>query len=146
MSTTTIASTSPADLVQAQLDAYNAHDVEALVATYAADARQYEYPDRLIAQGAAALRERMATRFEASRPQAQLLHRIAVGNTVIDHERIVNQTPDGPVVRELIAIYEVDPTPAGGEGGHGDATEGGNANGRIVSARFVFGEEVPAGK
>lgn len=142
MSTTTPALIPPTDLVQAQLDAYNAHDVEALVATYATDARQYEYPDRLIAQGAQALRERMAARFEASRPHAQLLHRIAVGNTVIDHERIVNQTPDGPVVRELIAIYEVDSTPADDE----RAGEGTNANGRIVSARFVFGEEVPAGK
>ncbi|WP_431256258.1 nuclear transport factor 2 family protein [Roseateles chitinivorans] len=138
MSKTTSVSISPADIVQTQLDAYNAHDVEALIATYAPDARQYEYPDRLIAQGAPALRERMAARFEASRPHAQLLHRIAVGNTVIDHERIVNQTPDGPVVRELIAIYEVDATPTDGEGG--------NANGRIVSARFVFGEEIPAGK
>ncbi|WP_431051668.1 nuclear transport factor 2 family protein [Roseateles sp. L2-2] len=135
---------SPADIVQTQLDAYNAHDVEALIATYAADARQYEYPDRLIAQGSPALRERMAARFEASRPHAQLLHRIAVGNTVIDHERIVNQTPDGPVVRELIAIYEVDPAHADGEGGNGGAS--GNANGRIISARFVFGEELPAGK
>jgi hypothetical protein len=142
MSTKTIASTpfaatSAADLVQAQLDAYNAHDVEALIATYAADARQYEYPDRLLAEGAPALRERMVARFETSRPHAELLHRIALGNTVIDHERIVNQTPDGPVVRELIAIYEVDETQSA-------SREGIPANGRIVSARFVFGEERPA--
>ncbi|WP_197507004.1 nuclear transport factor 2 family protein [Mitsuaria sp. 7] len=143
MSTATMASATPeatslaADLVQAQLDAYNAHDVEALIATYATDARQYEYPDRLLAKGVQALRERMATRFDTSRPHAQLLHRIALGNTVIDHERIVNQTPDGPVVRELIAIYEIDGTPSVGTGG---AT----AVGRIVSARFVFGDERPA--
>lgn len=120
----------PTDLIQRQLDAYNAHDVDALIATYAADARQYEHPDRLLAQGAAALRDRMAARFEASRPHARLLHRIALGNTVIDHEHIVNQTPDGPVARELIAIYEVDPAPSPAQ-----------PDGRIVSARFVFGEE-----
>jgi hypothetical protein len=132
----TITAITPADLVQAQLDAYNAHDVEALIATYAAGARQYEYPDRLLAQGAPALRERMAARFEASRPHAQLLHRVALGNTVIDHERIVNQTLDGPVVRELIAIYEIDPARGDGAVGH--------TSGRSVSARFVFGEERPA--
>jgi hypothetical protein len=131
----------PTDLIQAQLDAYNAHDVEALLALYAPDARQYEHPDTLIAAGADALRQRMSARFEASRPRAELLHRIAVGNTVIDHERIHNQTPSGPVVRELIAIYEVDMTLPGAAGGEdGRARE----NGRIVGARFVFGEEVPA--
>lgn len=123
----------PADLIQAQLDAYNAHDVEALLATYAVDARQYEHPDRLLAQGEAALRERMTTRFAASRPSAELLSRMALGTTVIDHERIVNRTPQGAVVRELIAIYDVDMTPSP-ERPHG----------RIVSARFVFGEERPA--
>ena len=123
----------PADVVQAQLDAYNAHDVEALLATYAVDARQYEQPDRLLAQGQAALRERMAARFAASRPRAELLRRMVLGTTVIDHERIVNRTPDGTVVRELIAIYEVDVTPSP-ERPHGC----------IVSARFVFGEERPA--
>ncbi|MET0211190.1 MAG: nuclear transport factor 2 family protein [Burkholderiaceae bacterium] len=121
-------------LVQAQLDAYNAHDVDALLACYALDARQYEFPDRLIARGSAALSERMTARFAQSRPHAELLHRSVVGTTVIDHERILNQTPSGPVWRELIAIYEVDPHLPGP----------GTQNGRIVSARFVFGEEIPA--
>lgn len=136
MNQTTPAMT-PTDLIQAQLEAYNAHDVEQLLALYAPDARQHEYPDRLIAEGADALRQRMTARFEASRPRAELLHRIALGNTVIDHERIVNQTPSGPVVRELIAIYEVDMTLPGAQGSA-------KGNGRIVGARFVFGEEVPA--
>lgn len=112
----------PAELIQAQLDAWNAHDVEMLLALYAPDACQYEYPDRLLAQGSAALRERMEARFRSAKPRAELLHRTMLGRTVIDHERIVS----GSTARELVAIYEV------------------NGDGRIASARFVFGEEQPA--
>ena len=141
----------PTDLVQAQLDAYNAHDVDALLTIYAPDARHYEYPDRLLAEGTDALRERMAARFAASRPRAELLHRVAVGNTVIDHERIVNQTPTGPVARELIAIYEVVPaSPGNANVSENGSDTGGNGtahgNGRIASARFVFGGEYPASR
>lgn len=113
----------PAAVVQAQLEAYNAHDVDALLALYAPDASQYEQPDQLLAQGSDALRARMTTRFAATRPRAELLHRIAIGRTVIDHERIVNCSAAGTTTRELVAIYEVD------------------ENGRIASARFVFGAE-----
>ncbi|UXH76963.1 nuclear transport factor 2 family protein [Roseateles amylovorans] len=131
---------SVAEVVQAQLEAYNAHDVEGLLACYAPSAAQYEYPDRLLAQGHSALRARMAPRFVELRPQATLLSRIVVGSVVIDHERILNQSPDGASVRELIAIYEVDPA-----GTTIDTASGSpNENGRIRSARFVFGESRPA--
>ena len=43
----------PADVVQAQLDAYNAHDVAALVAIYADKAQQFQHPDVLLAEGGA---------------------------------------------------------------------------------------------
>ncbi len=128
------------DVVQAQLEAYNAHDVEALLACYAPSAAQWEYPDRLLAQGHAALRERMAARFVDMRPQATLLNRIVLGSVVIDHERILNQSSDGASVRELIAIYEVDPADLTAV----SASAGPNENGRIRSARFVFGEPRPA--
>ncbi|SEK39060.1 hypothetical protein SAMN05216359_101663 [Roseateles sp. YR242] len=119
-------------LVQAQLEAYNAHDVEALLRCYHPQAQQFEYPDRLLAQGHEALRERMTNRFRASRPVATLLHRIVLGEVVIDYEQILNQSPDGPVVRELVAMYEV--TRPG-------AQDPPAAVGTIVRARFIFGEE-----
>jgi hypothetical protein len=34
----------PAAVVQRQLDAYNAKDIDALMQTYAADAQQFEFP------------------------------------------------------------------------------------------------------
>ena len=99
--------TSPAAVVQRQLDAYNARDVEALVAIYADDARLYEHPDKLVAQGTAALRARFSQRFAEPNLHAALLNRIVSGNRVIDHERVTRTFPEGPGEIELVMIYEV---------------------------------------
>jgi hypothetical protein len=56
-------SSDPAAVVQRQLDAYNARDVDALLATYAEDAQMFEHPSKLLATGAVALRERFVARF-----------------------------------------------------------------------------------
>lgn len=137
---------SPAELVQAQLDAYNAHDVEALVRCYHPGAEQYAYPDRLLAQGHEALRTRMAARFAASRPQATLLNRIVLGELVIDHERIEQQTPEGLAVVELVALYEVASGQQGSESGseRGSESPPGADAPTIRRARFIFGETRPA--
>jgi len=42
---------SPIEVVQAQLDAYNAKDIEALRATYSQKAQQYATGGELLAQG-----------------------------------------------------------------------------------------------
>lgn len=42
---------SPLEVVQAQLDAYNAKDIEALLATYSPKAEQYATGGELLAQG-----------------------------------------------------------------------------------------------
>lgn len=97
----------PAALVQAQLDAYNAHDVEALVAIYAADAQLFQHPDTLLASGAEAIRARFGARFDSGKPRALLLHRIVCGDTVIDHETVHSTSPEGPVSVDMVAIYEV---------------------------------------
>ncbi|OYO28869.1 nuclear transport factor 2 family protein [Janthinobacterium sp. PC23-8] len=97
----------PLDVVQAQLDAYNAHDVAALVAIYADDVRQFQHPDTLLAQGSAQIAERFTHRFAASRPQARLLNRIACGKLVIDHEIVTSVTEQGTLEQELVATYEV---------------------------------------
>ena len=97
----------PEAIVQRQLDAYNAHDLEALMATYAADARQFEHPDKLLADGAPQIRERFVARFNEPNLHAQLLKRIVAGNVVIDHEQVTRTFPEGSGKIELVAIYEV---------------------------------------
>ena len=94
-------------VVQRQLDAYNAHDLEALLATYAPDAEQFEHPDKLLARGTEQIRARFVSRFQEPNLHARLLQRIVIGNTVIDSELVTRTFPGGPGQLELVAIYEV---------------------------------------
>jgi len=111
----------PESIVQRQLDAYNARDVDALLATYAEDVQQFEYPDTLLCNGAAALRERMTARLSDPLLHARLINRITMGQTVIDHEEVTRTFPDGVGKIELVAIYEV-------------------RDGKISTARFISGK------
>ena len=110
----------PEAVVQCQLDAYNARDVEAILATYAENACQFEHPTTLLAQGREQLRARFAARFQEANLHAHLKHRIVAGSTVIDHETVIRTFPEGPGRIELVAIYEV-------------------KEGRIANAWFIFG-------
>lgn len=98
---------SPEAVVQRQLDAYNARDIDALLATYAPDARQYEHPGKLLATGADEMRERMAVRFREPNLHARLLQRAVMGNIVIDHEEVTRTFPEGTGTVNMVAIYEV---------------------------------------
>ena len=113
-------STAPESVVQRQLDAYNARDVDALMATYADDAQQFEYPATLLTSGAAQLRERITVRFGEPNLHARLIRRIVMGQVVIDHEEVTRTFPEGTGTLELVAIYEV-------------------RDGRIATARFISG-------
>ena len=97
----------PAAVIDRQLAAYNARDLDALMATYAADARQYEHPGTLLASGAAEIRARMAVRFAEPDLHARLVQRVVMGNVVIDHEMVTRNLAGGVGVVELVAIYEV---------------------------------------
>jgi hypothetical protein len=99
----------PVEIVQRQLDAYNARDLEAFVAMYAEDVRVYRLPATEPALiGKAALSAHYANkRFNLPDLHAELLGRIATGNKVVDHERI-RGIAEGLV--EGIAVYQVGAT------------------------------------
>jgi hypothetical protein len=88
--------------VQRQLDAYNARNIEALMATYSDDAQQFEYPTTLLASGAEQVRERTAGRFRESNLHARLIKRIVMGQVVIDHEEVTRTFPEGTGKIELV--------------------------------------------
>jgi hypothetical protein len=94
-------------IVQRQLDAYNSRDIEAILMIYADDAQIFEHPSKLLASGAAELRERFMTRFREPNLHATLLKRIVIGAIVIDHEKVMRTFPEGEGEIELIMIYEV---------------------------------------
>jgi len=92
------------DIAQKQLDAYNAQDVEAYVGFFAPDCVIAPINGQPSETSRAAIKARYAKAF-AQFPQnkAILKNRIAVGNTVVDHELVV-RSPGGEQF-EIIAIY-----------------------------------------
>ena len=97
----------PEQVVQQQLDAYNARDVEALLAVYADDAEMFEHPATLLAAGSAELRARFEARFKEPNLHATLRQRIVMGDFVVDHEEVARTFPEGRGKLELIMIYQV---------------------------------------
>ncbi len=94
--------------VQKQLEAYNARDIDAFMQWWADDCQYYEFPSRLLASGAAEVRERHVARFREPDLHGTLVKRIAVANMVVDQETVTRTFPDGPGEVDVIAIYEVE--------------------------------------
>ncbi|MEV0193846.1 nuclear transport factor 2 family protein [Kitasatospora purpeofusca] len=92
--------TDPHDVVERQLAAYNSHDLDAFVATYAEDVT-IRRTDGSLLQGRPALRERYAGQFAEGRCQAEIVGRLTEGDWVVDHE-IAHGLADTPV-RVLVA-------------------------------------------
>lgn len=101
-------SDSPETVVQRQLDAYNARDIEAFMAVFADDAEGFELGAASpTLSGAPAIRERYTRLFAASpHLHSALVGRIVHARAVIDHERIAGWNGNEDVL-EIVAIYEV---------------------------------------
>ena len=77
----------PADVVQRQLNAYNARDLDAFIAAYHPDARLYDFPDTPLMQGHDAMRARYGGMFSRlTALHAQVPRRI-VSFVLPRHER-----------------------------------------------------------
>jgi len=79
---------SPEMLAQQQLDAYNAHDLEAFLAPYAEEVEIYGFPDKLQMKGKEEMRK--AYQFVTKTPTlfCRLVNRIVQGDTVMDQEEV----------------------------------------------------------
>jgi hypothetical protein len=107
-------------VIQDQLAAYNARDIEAFMSLWAEDAQYFEHPSKLLASGASEIRGRHIIRFKEPDLHGQLIHRMVVGNKVVDQEIVTRTFPDGPGRIDVIAIYEVE-------------------HGKIAKAWFIIG-------
>ena len=93
------------EIVQRQVDAYNAHDLERFVATYADSVRVFRMPATEPAiSGKAQLAEVYRARLSTPGLHAEILTRVVLGNKVIDHERVRGIAAQ-PL--EALAIYEL---------------------------------------
>jgi hypothetical protein len=100
-------SSSAQHIVQAQLDAYNARDIDSFMRWWSHDCQYYEFPSKLLASGSAEIRERHIVRFREPNLFGRLLSRIVAGDMVIDHETVVRTFPEGAGEVDVVAIYQV---------------------------------------
>jgi hypothetical protein len=96
-------------VVQAQLDAYNAKDLNAFLEVFSDDAVAYNYGNpQPIADGKPNFKTLYGNLFRSS-PQlySEVISRQVIGNTVIDYEYITGREGQKQPLL-LIAIYVVD--------------------------------------
>ena len=93
--------------VQKQMEAYNARDIDSFMQCWADDCQYYEFPTRLLANGATEIRERHILRFQEPNLFGRLIKRICVANVVVDQETVTRTFPEGPGEVDVIAIYEL---------------------------------------
>jgi len=101
------AQTDPTEVVRRQLDAYNAKDIEAFMSCWAEDAQFFAFPSDLLAEGAQQIRDRHVVRFREPDLFGKLIHRMNVGNLVVDREVVTRNFPEGLGRVDVMAIYEV---------------------------------------
>ncbi len=110
-----VAEESPEVIVQKQLDAYNARDIEAFLATYSDNVKVYNYPHTLSYEGKANMKTGYSSLFtNVTDLNCVIKNRIVIGNKVIDEEYL---TMNGNNF-SATAIYEV-------------------ANGKIIAVTFI---------
>lgn len=100
---------SPREVVQNQLDAYNAKDLKAFLDVFAEEAVAYNYGEaKPFIDGKTNFKETYGRLFSSS-PQlhSEVISRQVIGNTVVDYEYITGREgSDQPLL--LIAIYVVE--------------------------------------
>ncbi|MDW3191759.1 MAG: amidohydrolase family protein [Cytophagales bacterium] len=95
---------SPAQIVQRQVNAYNARDIDAFLDTYSADVKVYNEKGEMTLKGHAKMRERYGLMFErVTNLYCEIVNRIVINNKVIDQEKV--RFNDNSL--EAVAIYEV---------------------------------------
>jgi hypothetical protein len=93
-------------VVQKQLDAYNARDVERFSDLFGEHVKIFRPPviEPSMVGRDAIKRFYMGQRFNLAKLHAELLHRIVLGDVIIDHRRI-SGVAENPF--EVVAVYEV---------------------------------------
>lgn len=97
----------PQQCVELQFEAYNKRDLALFLSAFADDVRSYRLPDMTpLLAGKEAYGHFYATqRFVHEGLRAELVNRIVVGNTVIDHEWI-HGLDDQPIETAIVFVVE----------------------------------------
>lgn len=101
----TLIVSTPEMLAQQQLNAYNAHNLEAFLAPYSDSVEIYDFPNKLSMKGKEEMRKQYQFITRVPKLYCKLLNRMVQGNTVIDHEEVFG-FGNNPVYG--IAIYIIE--------------------------------------
>ncbi len=94
----------PEQVVQRQVNAYNARNIDAFMDTYADDIKIYNFPDEISIEGKEKMQERFESMFErVPNLYCEIKNRIVLGNKVVDREYVRFNDK----YSNVIAIYEV---------------------------------------
>ena len=93
-------------LVQRQLNAYNARNIEAFMEPYADDVEIYQFPDKLLSKGKEAMRKDYAFFKNLPDLHCEIKERIIQGNIIIDKESVTGTGSAKPA--EATAIYYIE--------------------------------------
>lgn len=94
----------PEQLIQRQVNAYNARDLDAFINTYSDDIKIYNFPEQLIMDGKEQVKERFAKMFQNTpNLYCEIKNRMVLGNKVIDQEHV----RFGNKYSDVMAIYEI---------------------------------------
>lgn len=101
----TILKESPESIVQRQVNAYNARNIDAFLDTYSEDVELYNFPNQLISNG----KDQMKKRYEgffAATPNlyCEIVSRMVIGNKIIDQEKV----RVGSETLRAAAVYEIE--------------------------------------
>ncbi len=97
----------PEMLVQQQLNAYNAHDLDAFLSPYADNIEIYSTKGELLMKGKEQMRKEYVFITRSPNLYCRLVNRIVSGNTIIDHEEIWN-SPQPVNLNYGAAIYVIE--------------------------------------
>ncbi|MCJ8509350.1 nuclear transport factor 2 family protein [Rhizobium lemnae] len=95
------------EVISSQLNAYNRKDIDEFMRWWADDCHYLAFPNDTLCVGRADIRKRHIERFLEPDLHGELLSRIVMGNTVVDHELVTRNFPEGKGQVEVICIYEV---------------------------------------
>lgn len=103
---TTMAQSQAQSLVQKQLEAFNARNLDSFLTAFSDQVTLYNFPHELNSRGKAALREiygQMFQQFEGLRCVST--NRMQLGNKVFDHQRVYLSPGQPPL--EVIVMYQI---------------------------------------
>lgn len=96
------------DIIEEQLLAYNARDLERFIATYASEIVIQDGKDNVLMQGHDQMRERYGGLFRSS-PElhCEIVNRIRIGPYVVDEEQMTGRRGSPTPVRAVV-VYRVE--------------------------------------